>query len=165
MLPALEEHALRGEVEVRKAALLGLEALGRHAVLLEMGHFEGSMSGLLTCCCDDSREVSQALLCEKPCMQGKGMLVLPGRVVGDKVRADATTKVFGLHADNLGFSHPCAVQVCMVAQQALEAIAGKLPRQQAFHKIVDALRAEQKEDMGAAPVMQVQPSLMASTAD
>ena len=72
MLPALEEHALRGEVEVRKAALLGLEALGRHAVLLEMSHFEGSLSGLLTCCCDESREVSQALLCGKTRSPSKG---------------------------------------------------------------------------------------------
>lgn len=164
MLPALEERALRGEVEVRKAALLGLEALGRHAVLLDMAHFEGSISGLLTCCCDESREVTQALLCEKPRLPSKGMLVLPGCVVGDKVRAEATMKVFGLLALNSGFSHLCTVQVCMVAQQALEAIAGKLPRQQAFHNFVDALRTEQKEDMGAAPVMQVQPSRMASTA-
>ena len=57
MLPALERHALRGELEVRKAALLGLEAVGCHAVLLEIGHFEGTVSGLLTCCCDTSREV------------------------------------------------------------------------------------------------------------
>lgn len=81
MLPALEEHALHGEVEVRKAALQGLEALGRHAVLLEMGHFEGCLSGLLTCCCDESREVSQALPCEKPFLPSKGMLVLPRRVL------------------------------------------------------------------------------------
>ena len=57
MLPAFKGHALHGELEVRKAALLGLEAVGRHAVLLEMGHFEGTVSGLLTCCCDASREV------------------------------------------------------------------------------------------------------------
>lgn len=59
MLPALEEHALRGELEVRKAALLALEALGRHAVLLEMAHFERTIPHLLTCCCDASREVRQ----------------------------------------------------------------------------------------------------------
>ena len=57
MLPALKGHALHGELEVRKAALLGLEAVGRHAVLLEMGHLEGIVPGLLTCCCDASREV------------------------------------------------------------------------------------------------------------
>ncbi len=57
MLPAFKGHALHGELEVRKAALLGLEAVGRHAVLLEMGHFEGTVSGLLTCCCDAYREV------------------------------------------------------------------------------------------------------------
>ena len=60
MLPALEEHALHGELEVRKAALLGLEAVGYHAVLLEMAHSEGAVPALLTCCCDASREVSLA---------------------------------------------------------------------------------------------------------
>ena len=57
MLPLLEGHALHGELEVRKAALLGLEAVGSNAVLLEMGQFEGTMPGLLNCCCDASREV------------------------------------------------------------------------------------------------------------
>ena len=61
MLPALEEHALHGELEVRKAALLGLEAVGYHAVLLEMAHSEGAVPALLTCCCDASREVSLSL--------------------------------------------------------------------------------------------------------
>ena len=58
MLPALEAHALRGELAERKAALLGLEALGRHAVLLDMAAFEATIPRLLTCCCDPSREVS-----------------------------------------------------------------------------------------------------------
>ena len=57
MLPALEAHALRGELAERKAALLGLEALGRHAVLLDMAAFEGTIPRLLTCCCNPSREV------------------------------------------------------------------------------------------------------------
>ena len=42
----------------------------------------------------------------------------------------------------------------MLAQQALEAIAGKLPRQQAFQKFVDALCKEQQDAMGEAPVLQ-----------
>ncbi len=42
----------------------------------------------------------------------------------------------------------------MLAQQALEAIAGKLPRQQAFQKFVDALYKEQQDAMGEAPVIQ-----------
>ncbi len=58
MLPALEARALRGELAERKAALLGLEALGRHAILLDMAAFEGTIPRLLTCCCDPSREVS-----------------------------------------------------------------------------------------------------------
>ena len=48
-----------------------------------------------------------------------------------------------------------AVQVCMLAQQALEAIAGKLPRQPAFRTLVDALRQEQQDGMGEAPTVQV----------
>ena len=46
------------------------------------------------------------------------------------------------------------LQVCMLAQQALEAIAGKLPRQQAFQKFVDALRKEQQDAAGEAPIIQ-----------
>ena len=42
----------------------------------------------------------------------------------------------------------------MLAQQALEAIAGKLPRQQAFQKFLDALRNEQQDAMGEAPIIQ-----------
>ena len=43
----------------------------------------------------------------------------------------------------------------MLAQQALEAIAGKLPRQQAFQKFVDALCKEQQQDgTGEAPLIQ-----------
>ena len=48
-----------------------------------------------------------------------------------------------------------AVQVCMLAQQALEAVAGKLPRQQAFRMLVDALHKEQLDGMGEAPIVQV----------
>ena len=43
----------------------------------------------------------------------------------------------------------------MLAQQALEAIAGKLPRQHAFHKFVDILSKEQQDGLGEAPVIQV----------
>ena len=57
MLPALMGYAVRSELEVRKAALLGLEAVGCNAVLLEIGHFQGTVPGLLSCCCDASREV------------------------------------------------------------------------------------------------------------
>lgn len=49
----------------------------------------------------------------------------------------------------------CIMQVCMLAQQALEALAGKLPRQQAFRKFLDTLREEQREGMGEAPIIQV----------
>ena len=42
----------------------------------------------------------------------------------------------------------------MLAQQALEAIAGRLPRQQAFQKFVDTLRKEQEDSMEEAPVVQ-----------
>ena len=78
MLPALRSHALGGELEVCKAALLGLEAVGCHAVLLEMGQFEGTVSGLLTCCCDASREVRPGptlpliSLCRNDCMDPLG---------------------------------------------------------------------------------------------
>ncbi len=50
MLPAPDEHTLHGELEVRRAALLGFEALGYHAVLLERVHFEEAVPAVLTCC-------------------------------------------------------------------------------------------------------------------
>ena len=43
----------------------------------------------------------------------------------------------------------------MLAQQALEVVAGKLPRQQAFRTLVDALHKEQQDGMGEAPIVQV----------
>jgi len=49
----------------------------------------------------------------------------------------------------------CTVQISMLAQQALEAIAGKLPRQHAFHKFVDILSKEQQDGLGEPPVIQV----------
>ena len=58
MLPVLEARAVRGKLEERKAALLGFEALGRHAILLDMAPLEQTIPRLLTCCCDPSREVS-----------------------------------------------------------------------------------------------------------
>ena len=51
----------------------------------------------------------------------------------------------------------------MLAQQALEAIAGKLPRQQAFQKFVDALCKEQQDAMGEAPVIQALHTLLKQT--
>ena len=57
----------------------------------------------------------------------------------------------------------CAVQVCMLAQQALEAVAGKLPRQQAFRTLVDALHKEQQDGMGEAPIVQVHPAELSDT--
>ena len=66
MLPALKEHALHGELENRMAALLGLEAVGHHAVLLEMVHSVEVVPALLTCCCDASREVSLADVSHSP---------------------------------------------------------------------------------------------------
>ena len=42
----------------------------------------------------------------------------------------------------------------MLAQQALEAVAGKLPRQPAFRMLLDTLRKEQQDGTGEAPIVQ-----------
>ena len=57
----------------------------------------------------------------------------------------------------------CAAQVCLLAQQALEAVAGKLPRQQAFRMLVDALHKEQQDGMGEAPIVQVHTAEVSDT--
>ena len=50
-----------------------------------------------------------------------------------------------------------ALQVCMLAQQALEAVAGKLPRQPAFRMLLDTLRKEQQDGTGEAPIVLLTP--------